>query len=109
MLVVPYFEPEVTHHSVFVIYLHSLTVFKTLLVMFLHHVCIVCFYESVYIFQVIYIKKQAIYQIQFYILIIYYPKVNSIQELFVFQTKIYTFHKLICRLCCLSFLSSPQE
>ena len=46
--------------------------------MFLHHVCIVCFYESVYIFQVIYIKKQAIYQIQFYILIIYYPKVNSI-------------------------------
>ena len=83
--------------------------------MFLHHVCIVCFYESVYIFQVIYIKKQAIYQIQFYILIIYYPKVNSIREMFMFQnvwlfqTKIYTFHKFICSLCCFSFLSSPQE
>jgi len=59
MLVVPYFEPEVTHHSVFVIYLHSSTVFKTLLVMFLYHVCIVCFYESVNIFQVIYIKKTS--------------------------------------------------
>lgn len=55
----PYFEPEVTHHSVFVIYLHSLTVFKTLLVMFLYHICIVCFYESVDIFQVIYIKKKT--------------------------------------------------
>ena len=105
----PYFEPEVTHHSVFVIYLHSLTVFETLLVMFLYHVCIVCFYESVDIFQVIYIKKKEIYRLQFYILIIYYPKVNSIREMFVFQTKIYTFHKFICSLCCFSFLSSPQE
>ena len=88
MLVVPYFEPEVTHHSVFVIYLHSLTVFKTLLVMFLYHICIICFYdhESVNIFQVIYIKKkQAIHRLQFYILIIYYPNVNSIREMFVFQ------------------------
>ena len=86
MLVVPYFEPEVTHHSVFVIYLHSLTVFKTLLVMFLYHICIICFYESVNIFQVIYIKKkQAIHRLQFYILIIYYPNMNPIREMFVFQ------------------------
>ena len=73
------FEPLVTYHSMFVIYLHSYTVFKPLVVMFFSHVRSVC------------------------------SKVHSTRETFVFQTEIHTFRILIRSLCCFSFLPSPPS